>query len=228
MGIDARMFVRTKATYTDQQVRRLAHDLVAAFGTDRLFVIPPGPDDWHDGKGRHAIEVIDKYEQDGPDILPEDGETFLCVHLWTRYYGKGYERGDCTTICAVAEWLESRVPGGVVWYGGDSSGVCAKPFGARQRAALRALFNESGHDNYRGGWGDETNAPKCDFCGGVPMSACGGGGGDTFFACGGCQNRGRVGPAGTFVGFLPRELKDAPFAFPTKDGWPKPRKAVSP
>lgn len=159
MGIDAEMFVRTRQPLTPEQVRILAFRLGETFGADSFY---------RDRENmRHHLVVVDRYEQDGPDLLPEPGEQFLRVHLWTRYYGVGYERGDLPFIVALAAWLETNIPGGEVWYGGDSSGVCAKPFGQRQRNALFRHFARQGHEPYAGsfdrslGRGDR---PVCGLC----------------------------------------------------------------
>jgi hypothetical protein len=106
------------------------------------------------------------YIRDGDPILADSDEWFLEVNLWGRYYGIGYERGDILTYCAVAEWLEQNIPGCVVYYGGDSGGVCAEPFDADARAKLKAhLYSSEGRDYYmhdrRGSFG--TPAP-CGLC----------------------------------------------------------------
>lgn len=132
--------------------------------------------------------------QDGDPILADEGEWFLEVALWTRYYGVGYERGDLMTICATAEWVEANIPNAEVWYGGDSSGVLAEPFGAAQRAALKKhYYSQQGRDYFnfssrmpggvakmpkpcglcipgeprfnQYGWGDNYAAVNCQGCG---------------------------------------------------------------
>jgi hypothetical protein len=88
-------------------------------------------------------------KQDGDDIYAKPDEWLLDVNLWSRYYGIGYERGDILTICAVAEWCEANIPNCEVWYGGDSSGVVAKPFPEAERAKLRKhLYSPEGR-SYR-------------------------------------------------------------------------------
>lgn len=184
MGIDAEMFVRTRAKVTAEQVTKKAHALVSAFGTGVLSVLRPGVigDYQH-----HALAIVPEWEQDGDTIRPDKGETFIRVYLWGRYYGKGYERGDIVSTIAVAQWLEAHFPGGSVWYGGDSSGVCAAPFGAAERADLWAHFCAVGHDPYMSGRGEEKGQwGVCDFCGGAPMRSCGGGHDREFVYCSGC------------------------------------------
>ena len=109
-----------------------------------------------DGEERGRV-----WTQDGPEIYAEDGEWFLQAHVWTRYYGIGYERGDILLICAVAEWCEANIPACSVWYGGDSSGVVAEPFGAPQREAIkRHFYGQSGRDYFAPGRFDSWIGPS--------------------------------------------------------------------
>ncbi len=123
---------------------------------------------YSDDEEETPCEVGKVWYQDGPSIDAEDGEWFLNVSLWTRYYGIGYERGDLLTICAIAEWIEANIPDCAVWYGGDSSGVLMEPFDANARAKLRRhLWSESGRA-YFGGFGRAMGSglrPKpCGLC----------------------------------------------------------------
>lgn len=76
------------------------------------------------------------YLQDGPDMKAQPGEWFLEVHVWTRYYNEGYERGNIVLICGLCDWVEENIPNSEVWYGGDSSGVLMEPFPRAKRQAL--------------------------------------------------------------------------------------------
>ncbi len=107
------------------------------------------------------------YEQDGDDVLAANDEWMLSVSVWTRYYGIGYERGDLLTICAIAEWCEANIPDCTVFYGGDSSGVCAEPFDESERLKLRKhLYSQKGRDYFN--YGIESNVqkmpPACSLC----------------------------------------------------------------
>lgn len=107
------------------------------------------------------------YEQDGDDVTVGDGEWMLEVSLWSRYYGVGYERGDLLTICAVAEWCEANIPNAVVYYGGDSSGVCAEPFDAFARMKLRRhMYSQRGRDYFQRGIESRLKSlpPVCSLC----------------------------------------------------------------
>ncbi len=201
MGIDAEMLVRTRQQFTPREVRNLSVDLVEAFGTDTFLLIPDWvPDEYYeneftppaDAPGRHALRLIKFYQQDGPDIHPESGESFIELSLMGRYYGEGYERGSITTYLAIAEWLEQRIPDARVFYGGDSSGVLAEQFDRAARERIFAHFCRVGHKPYRGGFGisvfDKTlgGHPACGFCG-PRMTETGGSRDYSFYSCGSCE-----------------------------------------
>lgn len=171
MGIDARMFLRYRGDKpTDEQFKLWSWDLCAAIGADKFNI--------NRDSGRAALEfprlydddkahLVGKlYEQDGPEIVAEDGEWFIEVNLWSRFYGEGYERGDWQTIVAVGQWLEQNI-GGEVWYGGDSSGVEATPFGRSEREAMVRLgLSANGRDHYaRFSQGESYPTPTpCKLC----------------------------------------------------------------
>lgn len=196
MGVDAQMLVRTRVIHDPQQVRRLSVDLAEAFGHKRFWI----GEDWpvYDaayeklaGTGRHALQIIERYTQDGDDILPEPGEQFIECYPATRYYGEGYERGDLSFLIAVAEWLEHRIPDARIYYGGDSSGICAEPFDRAARADAFRHFATVGHRPYAGGFASVFGSgapPVCGFCD-YAMTSCGGGRGTEFLHCAGCGKR---------------------------------------
>jgi len=135
-----------------------------------------------------------EYREDSDTpIKASPGECLLELSLYGRYYGPGYERGDILTYCAIAEWLEINIPGCEVWYGGDSSGVCAEPFHELKRRELRAhLFSSKGRDYFNRSWMETAGVrpPACSLCPGGKYcgSAFGSGGGGKYsaFHCGGC------------------------------------------
>jgi hypothetical protein len=176
MGIDAEMFVRTKQNVTPEFLRAATHKLHSIFGSD----IDTYVDD--------LLEVVSKWKQDGPDIRPRKGETFVRVRLWTRYYGPGYERGNFRLIHDLAEVLETIFPESEVWYGGDSSGVLAEPFHAVARRKMRDHWLKHANAYYRqmgsmmGSGGRGADAPQCRKCQ-VPMSQYGFGGAYAAFSC---------------------------------------------
>lgn len=164
MGVDAEMFARVKRAVPEAEVADLAYRIAATFGQDQFIIFRPG--EWGYVNGQRAIERVEVYEQDGPDITPEPGETFLRVHLLGRYYGKGYERGHLPTYVCVAMWLEQNIPGCSVWYGGDSSGICASAFGHAEREALMRHYCDVGHEPYESHFdrGGEIVNPMCSLC----------------------------------------------------------------
>lgn len=198
MGIDARMLVRTRYPYSQDELKAWRFDLHAAFGSAV----------WASRKrNRRALEEVCTFWQDGPSIEPEPGERFLDVGLSGRYYGAGYERGSIVDFIAIAEWLERRIPGAAIWYGGDSSGVLAKPFDVAARETVFSHFAEHGHLPYTGdprkGRTDKLAvfagepcpvAPTCPFCE-VPMLRTMWGGGPSRaagYTCLGCDYKART------------------------------------
>lgn len=156
--------------------------------------------EWLEPHEIKALESADPsaavYGQDGPPMIANPGEQFINVHLWTRYYGKGYERGSWPTIRGVAEYLEHAFPGATVYYGGDSSGVCATPFDEAARKELNDHYLTFGHSPYRGyraPWDGGKSYPTCDFCGGREMNNIGGRGGDDHYQCDGCGDEVVIG-----------------------------------
>ncbi len=166
MGIDAEMFARTCEPITEQQVKRLAFEACARFGKSKFLISRPGEFSFWPN-GRRALEIVALYEQDGPDIEPAAGETFVRAHLKTRYWGPGYERGDLPFLLAFASWLERKIPACEVWYGGDSSGVCAVRFDHTERSRmLDHLASDQGSDYFerRNPFVPRDERPVCDFC----------------------------------------------------------------
>lgn len=198
------------------QIRQVAARMAATLGHEGFRITRPDPDSrWVGPNGRHALSLVSTlaevrsdhdgdidwmglpddisddrqvYTQDGPAIVAEPGEQLIRVHMWSRYYGPGYERGDWPFIRGVAEFLEVAIPGAEVWYGGDSSGVCAQPLGEAARAEMTAYWLNQGHEAYRASFGTfrQSGAQTCAFCGDKPMHDTGGGGDRTFWHCDGC------------------------------------------
>lgn len=143
-------------------------------------------------EGEDHNEPGERYDQDGDPIYAEPGECLLELSLSGRFYGESYERGDLLAYCAIAEWLEINIPGCEVWYGGDSSGVLARPFTSDRRNELkRHLFSRSGRDYFKRGWmRDQAHPmpPACSLCprGQYCGSQYGAGGNYAAFHCSGC------------------------------------------
>lgn len=198
MGIDAEMLARRvpRSRVTDKWLKELSWKMGQSLGAGKFFI------DREKGYGAitrtndryrydDSPEPGTVYTQDGDDVPAVGDECLLQVHLWGRYYGKGYERGDILFYIAVAEWLEMNIPGCEVWYGGDSSGVCAVPFTQELRKELREHLYSTEGRAYFTSWGQRDEfglPPACALC--PDGKYCGErfGSGRTFasFRCAGC------------------------------------------
>lgn len=180
MGIDAQMLVRTRAQVTPEDIKRWRYALAAAFGYDNFWIFTRDKEDM-----RHCLETVSEYTQDGESIFPDEGETFIEVHIATRYYGEGYERGNLPLLIMVADWLEQTIPYSRIWYGGDSSGVCAKPFDRTERVRLFKHFVAVGHELYNRFFSGDHSSAICPFCE-IPAIQTGSGGDWSLWHCLGC------------------------------------------
>jgi len=178
MGIDARMFFLSSQDFDREEVTQLAHRLYEAFYGEPFFLY--GDD--------HIITKADSYEQDGPDFEIPVGYNFYEIALSSRFYGEGYERGPIHDHIAIARWIEGNVKDAKVFYGEDSSSVLAAPFGPSERESIERHFHQHGHAPYRSGFKLHEGECLCERCH-VPMNDVGGGGNQTFYSCGGCDER---------------------------------------
>lgn len=214
MGVDARMFARIRGRdnwLKDENELTAAVEMAQAIGCDHFLITRGGEYKWSqhhalsivrplkdtadcDDRGvdaNHVGKVV--YTQDGDDIVADPDEQFIEVHLWSRYYGEDYARGDWPTIRATAEWLEFRFPGCEVWYGGDSSGICAEPLTRARRDQLNAFYLKSGRTQYTRNASllDMTRGiggAKCPCCE-IDMINAGGGPDVAFLYCDGCGKK---------------------------------------
>lgn len=193
MGVDAEMFVRIKGRdnwLDEKQVKHLAYRLGADFGYDSfggqaMSIVEPFKDTYDELPHLVGKVVI---LQDGPDEVAADDEQFLKLSLWARYYGPSYERGPWPFLRTLISWLDANIPHGTVWYGGDSSGVCAEHMTAARVAEIDRHFFASGHApyrRYRSGGFCGTSAPDCPKCE-VKMYSTGGSNQYDFWYCDGC------------------------------------------
>jgi len=157
MGIDACMLIKVPRVVDKAEALQIAVNAYERFG-DALFVIKDG-----EGK-RHCVTVQEEYSQDGDTIYPEPGQTLLEVHLWGRYYGEGYERGPLHTYIVLAEYFEQAIEGATVYYGGDSSGICADPFDKAARDKIFSYFVKFGHRPYQEFFDHDADGHICDLC----------------------------------------------------------------
>lgn len=156
MGVDAMMMVKLYRPLSAVQVRQLSYEACASFMSGG-FLIDKETD-------RHAMAIVNELDWGDEPTLPVDGEQFIELSLSGRFYGVGYERGDFSFYKSLAEWLEFKMPGARVFYGGDSD-VGLQPFGEVERGELWRHFCEVGQEPYRRGGTDRAlRSPKCEFC----------------------------------------------------------------
>lgn len=179
MGIDAEMLVKVNKILTQDDIKHESYIFGSAF-KDYLML---GFDD----KVYHKnLEIVDKYEQDGPDLIPEKGTTFIRVPLSGRYYGEGYERGPLMIYIIMAEFLEKLFPSCEIFYGGDSSGICAEPFDKKNRDKLMQYYiDNNGRDKYNNYFSGNHGKYKCPNCD-MPMNQNGWKGKLGYYTCSGC------------------------------------------
>lgn len=179
MGIDAKILVKAKRPYSERELRQLACRLMDAVGSHHF-----SHGENYRGQTISALEIVEEFTQDGDSIFPAPGETFITVNWWARYYGIGYERGPWPIIRAICEWLGHNA--GEVWYGGDSSGVCAEPY-LSLRDEIDAHWLAKGSFPYHSnGVNLKTAGPECPLCM-TPTWKCGWGPGGDMFRCHGCN-----------------------------------------
>lgn len=187
MGVDAKMCFMTTDELSDEEIMQKQWRLAEAFYRGGpLWLTAPGVKDW-DPHGRKAFVEVDEYWQDGPSLYAGLGERLFEVSLGTRFYGKGYERGDLPGIIAVAEWIYRNFNSVRVFYGGDSSGCEAKELTPDYIDDLYDHWALNGHMPYIGGFtmSDVKGVHMCDFCQ-APTHEFGWGGGKVLVACPGC------------------------------------------
>jgi hypothetical protein len=178
MGVDAEMFIKTKNPIN---LQKLSYELGCLFRQHLMF----GYGKLDEVIKEHPIQPASNYDiKDHPELAVNGYE----ILLWGRYYGKGYERGPILTYIEMAEWLEWRLGSELelILYGGDC-GVQFINFNKEARAELKHYYFEQAHLPYHRGFGKHKSfIPHCKRCN-EPMSNYGGGGGDSYFGCNGCN-----------------------------------------
>lgn len=178
MGIDAEMYVSTSKKYSEEELKELRWKLGQTFQPNNFSIYL----DYQNEIWSHSLVSVNEIHQDGPEIYPNENEHFIQVNLSTRYYGRGYERGDFVLIYSVARWLETNIVDAKVFYGGDSSGVLHKSFSHKEREELMSYFLTNNRDYFssrRSVFDSKKKHPNC------PNSGCNyalvqNGGGNTF------------------------------------------------
>ena len=178
MGIDARILIKNKGErWSPERIMQESAQMCALFGAEKFFINHDGTignkrhaidqtdtvDDilkdnlcWMEEGDRFYEAMIDQqptrqvYTQDGEPIYGEADEQLLEVHVWTRYYGPGYERGDWLFLRALFAYFNNKDDANYeVWYGGDSSGVEAECMTPSKIAEYdRHFFSKDGRAYY--------------------------------------------------------------------------------
>jgi hypothetical protein len=202
MGVDARILikiVKPESWLNSTQLRRLSAQLTSVIGPDNFFLRPE--------ENRHAISFVLEenrkwakkypkdypnfnpnetvYSQDGDDIVAEPNEQFLEVHVSDRYYGEDYARGDWKTLSFILMWCVFNIPDSEIWYGGDSSGLCAEHMTSERMNRMTRYYLTSGNDEY---WMNKKGQYICEFCGCCVVNS-GGGAEVGFYHCGSCNSQ---------------------------------------
>jgi hypothetical protein len=198
MGIDARILVRVnEGQATDDKLQAAEHWLFELFGLSQFSI-------YRD----RILTRAPTLEEDAPDERAQPGKVFVEVAIWTRYYSKGYERGDFAFIYMLARALEHIFTGGQVFYGGDC-GVGVEPFDPEARDALFEHWLTVGHRPYHREISfqgtSETSSPTCRRCG-VPMLQYGSGPAFASFSCPCGEVRERHGTVETVTTERERQL----------------------
>lgn len=147
MGIDAEMFVKVKGRDNFLRGRLLntrCNQLINFIGKEPFMA------QFAALKAQYPVmKVIDAYHQDGPTLECPNDEQWIRVYLMGRYYGEGYERGDWSKLGQIMRWLYENMPeGSEVWYGGDSSGVCAEHYPLSRVDAMDVYWHANKNEPY--------------------------------------------------------------------------------
>lgn len=173
MGVDASMYV-TGFEPTEKQKAALSFDLAEAFGANWFWIWDAG----HVG-AKEDRRALSMHEPDLASEWEQVKSPGYEVNIASRYYGPGYERGNLPLILAVSRWLRDRIPGCIVWYGGDESVSELTP---EREQLLWDHFVTVGHKPYMSTEpGDEG-----PICCGHYMTRFGWGGGYAAWRCPGC------------------------------------------
>lgn len=180
MGIDCEMYAEVSDKVTPEDVLRVSRRMVECLGKE-IFWLRDNNDDYLHAilaKGQtlpHALyitteETWDSNENGGIVKLPK-GKRFVHVSTFTRYYGKGYERGPIHLQMEVARFLKASFKGCKVFYGGDSSGVPFEEVTDEWMADIMAHYYTVAHEPYHGSFDSHLSRqdsikrpPDCHRC----------------------------------------------------------------
>jgi hypothetical protein len=159
----------------DDEILHLARELSHRVGTSTVLISTSkgqGYDYSH-----HALSRVVKAKKGDEDgyIYPAElallkrfkGGTVLRVHLWTRWYGEGYERGGLDSILLVADTLKGLCPSiESIVYGNDSDDTDQHELlDPEVRASFWQRWLSVGRHPYVADWHYGSGpAPVCPSC----------------------------------------------------------------
>ena len=80
------------------------------------------PDEYEEATGKPydpaGPAIFGQDSAENPYIIAKPNEQFIEVHVWSRYYGEDYARGDWKTLSFILMWCVFNIPECEVWYGG--------------------------------------------------------------------------------------------------------------
>ena len=163
MALDMDIVIKRKNRPSDKDLRELQYHLMHRFGMDTFRMI--GED------GAERKRFVDVVEGG-------DGTFGIRLFLRSRYYERGYERGDGLRAAMMLLCLIRACPDGEVWYGSDGLGEYGEGFLEQydEQKGLQLLYHflDVGKFPYAREMDealnsvDETESPLCSFCG-FPM-----------------------------------------------------------
>lgn len=160
MGIDPELYAKTKQHLTDRQVRDLAVEMCVALGAGP-FLILRGQEPRHALWRCEQADIDFVVDQEGNPIHDGTGDM-LQVGVDTRFRGASWERGNWPEIANAAQWLESRLPGTTMWYGGAHE-QHVTPLGLQERTEMWEDFVANGNRPYDDAF-RTADAPQCRCC----------------------------------------------------------------
>jgi ribosomal protein S27E len=145
MGIDIKLFVKTKKKFEEAELRHLNYRFMEATTL---------------GYGNKPISLVDKENY----YFTNDDNFYYEIDTFTRYYSKGYARGDWAEISMTINWLRYNFFPCEILYGGDSSDDIPI-LTEEEQEELNKYWYESGRLSYRQSEPqNELFAQKCPNC----------------------------------------------------------------
>ena len=141
MGIDASLMVKSKCKYSAEELNELNYRFMEASCY---------------GDTPKAICEAEQQKND-PHFYYKIGSS-------SRYYGRGYERGDWPTISYAITWLRFNFPDSEILYGGDCYDIEEYPvFTLKDQQEMDIHWCKNEHLPYRDRGNDHNRVcPNCN------------------------------------------------------------------